>query len=303
MGNTVKDLIKKPSLLFLTCGHRGLFNWMPDEMYLKIAYYIKMGHRLDLDCPKTFNEKLQWLKLYDRNPKYTKMVDKYEAKNYVASLIGDEYIVPTLGVWDQFDEIDFSKLPNQFVLKCTHDSGGLVICRDKSKLDLDAVRRKMNGSLKHNYFWGMREWPYKDIIPRIIAEKYMENKSGVDLIDYKFYCFNGKPKFLYISEGLENHATARISFLTLDWRFAPYERSDFKPFEKLPARPKTFDKMLGICKKLSEKSQFLRVDLYEIDGKLYFSELTFSPCGGLMPFKCKEHDYEIGTLLHLNCKG
>ena len=278
---------------------RGLLNWLPDKPCLYLQYWARLGKRLDLKNPKTFNEKLQWLKLYNRKPEYTRMVDKYEAKKMVANQIGEEYIIPTLGVWDQFDEIDFASLPNQFVLKCTHDSGGLVVVRDKSKLDIPAAKEKINRSLKTNYYLHGREWPYKNVRPQVIAEKYIEDPDCHGLRDYKFYCFNGEPRFLYISEGLENHETAQISFLTLDWNFAEFGRSDFQPFTELPPKPRSFDEMVKLARELSAGHAFLRVDLYDIAGKIYFSELTVTPCGGYMPFDPEKWDLKLGELIDL----
>lgn len=194
----------------------GLYDGMDDETFLKMAYKRKFGKELDLNNPVTFNEKLQWLKLNDRKPEYTEMVDKFMAKKYVASIIGQEHIIPTLGVWSRFDDIDFDKLPTQFVLKCTHDSGGLVVCKDKSNLNKKAAKKKIEKSMKTNYYKGGREWPYKNVKPQIIAEEYMEDISGNGLTDYKFYCFNGVPKYLYVSNGMDNHETARLSFLTMN---------------------------------------------------------------------------------------
>lgn len=288
----------------------GLFNHMADEEYIKLVYWARMGKKLNLDNPKTFNEKIQWLKLYDRNPEYTKMVDKYEAKNYVASIIGDEYIIPTLGVWDKFEDIDFDSLPNKFVLKCTHDSGGIVICRDKSKLNYLEAENKINKSLNTNFYMHSREWPYKNVKPRIVAEKYMEDSTEdysdspqmkvCGLTDYKFYCFNGIVKYLYVSKGLEDHSTARISFLSPDWKKMDFKRSDYSPFVELPHKPHNFEKMKRIAEILSEHTDFLRVDLYEIDNQIYFSELTFSPCGGYMPFDPPEYDEIVGNDLLLS---
>lgn len=294
--------LKKPKNVIIGLKNHGFFNWLPDKPYLKMSYRLALSRKLDLKNPKTFNEKLQWLKLYDRKDIYTKMVDKYEVKKYIAERIGEEYVIPNYGVWDKFDDIDFDALPDQFVLKCTHDSGGLVIVRDKSKFDKEKARKKINKSLKRNYYHHGREWPYKNVKPRIIAEKYMEDMSSRELVDYKFYCFNGKPEFLYVSTGLEDHSTAAISFLTMNFQFAPYQRSDFKPFETLPNKPKNFEKMAALASALSTNIDFLRVDLYEINGNVYFSELTFSPCSGYMPFKNMEHDSEIGNMLHLSKK-
>ncbi len=263
--------------------------------------YYKHFHRfIDFKNPQTFNEKLNWLKLNDRRPEYTQMVDKYAVRDYISEKLGEEYLIPLLGVWDDPQEVDFDALPNQFVLKWNHDSGSVIICRDKSKLDIQKTVATLASKRSHNGYWYGREWPYKNVKPRIIAEEYMEDSSGAGLRDYKFYCFNGTPKFLYISEGLEDHSTARISFVTTEWEFASYERSDFKPFDKLPPKPECFDQMLELAAKLSMGVDFLRVDFYEIDEKVFFSELTFFPCGGFMPFKNMDHNIEIGEMLHLS---
>ena len=273
---------------------------MPDKPYLQLYYLAKLKKVLHLKNPKSFNEKLQWLKLYDRKKIYTTMVDKYEVKKYVADKIGDSYIIPTLGVWDKAENIDFEKLPDRFVLKCTHDSGGLVVCRDKSRLDLDRTREILQKSLRNDFYSEAREWPYKNVKRRIIAEKFMEDENQKNgLIDYKFYCFDGKPRFLYVSKGLEDHATASISFLDLDWSFSPFQRSDYKGFETLPEKPAGYETMLKLAEQLSAGFSFLRVDLYEIGEKIYFSELTFTPCGGTMTFTPPEWDDKIGQWLIL----
>ena len=281
-------------------AREGRLDSLSDKAYLKLMYRARMGKKLNLKAPKTFNEKLQWLKLYDRKPIYTTMVDKYEAKKYVAGHIGEEYIIPTLGVWDSFDEIDFDSLPNQFVLKCTHNSGGLAICRNKENWDPVTKREMFERCLKKNYYFSGREWPYKNVKPQVIAETYMEDpEQPAGLRDYKFYCFNGEPRLLYVSEGLENHATAKISFLNADWTFAPFGRSDYRPFSQLPPKPANYERMLSLAKQLSQGIPFLRVDLYEINGKVYFSELTFSPCSGMMPFDPPEWDAICGEMITL----
>ena len=173
-------------------------NRLPDKYILKREYRLRMGIPLNLQNPQIFNEKLQWLKLYDRNPLYTTLVDKYAVKKWVSEKIGEQYVIPTLGIWEKFEDIDFDKLPNKFVLKCTHDSGGLVICKDKTKFDIESAKNKLNKSLKQNYYYSLREWPYKNVSPRIIAEKYMEDSRDAELRDYKFYTFNGEPKFIQI---------------------------------------------------------------------------------------------------------
>lgn len=289
--------ILKKGFMFLS--NRGFFDSMSDETYLKLRYNCIMGKKLNLDNPVTYNEKLQWLKLYDRKPEYTKMVDKYEAKKYVADIIGEEYIIPTLGVWDSVDDIDFDALPNQFVLKCTHDSGGLVICKDKSKLDIENAKNTLNHFLNRNFYNVHREWPYKDVKPRIIAEKYMEDEAGKELKDYKFFCFNGEPKLLYISEGLSDHSTAKISFANMDYNISEFKRNDFKSFDELPKKPVNFEKMKELAKVLSKDRAFIRVDFYEINKKIFFGELTFFPCSGYLPFDPEKYDKVLGDWITL----
>ncbi len=287
----------------LSVNAKSMLRFLPDRAYIRLYYFAKFHHRCHLRHPETFNEKLQWLKLYDRKPVYTAMVDKYEAKQYVAERIGEEYIIPTLGVWDTFDAIDLDALPQQFVLKSTHYSGGIVVCRDKATFDAEAAEKLLSEHLKKNYYWEGREWPYKNVRPRILAEKYMVDakaaQTAPELMDYKFYCFDGEAKYLYISKGLENHATASISFLTMNWEFAPFGRSDYQPFQELPAKPRHFEEMVGLAQKLAQGHAFLRVDLYEINEHPYFSELTFTPCAGMMPFVPPEWDRMLGECLIL----
>lgn len=279
---------------------RYLMRFIPDKSYLKICYRLKTHKKLNLKNPQTFNEKIQWLKLYNRKPEYTTMVDKYRVRDYIKEKIGEEYLIPLVGgPYTSVDEIDLDALPDQFVLKCNHDSGSVVICRDKKDFDFEAARQKLDDCLKHNFWYLGREWPYKDVKPCIIAEKYMVDESGSELKDYKFYCFNGIPYFLYVSQGLENHETARISFLNLNWSFASFSRSDYQPLEKLPPKPLKFDEMISITQKLSKDIPFLRVDLYEINGQVYFGELTFFAAGGFMPFYPKKADLEVGKLLDI----
>jgi hypothetical protein len=296
----MKDNIIKKGFRYLAA--RGYFNFLPDEIYLRAKYWACTGRKMNLKNPTRFNEKLQWLKIYERKNIYSKMVDKYSAKEYVSNLIGSEYIIPTLGVWDSFDDIDFSELPNQFVLKCTHDSGGLVICRDKKALDLSKTRAKIEKSLKKNYYFSGREWPYKNVKPRIIAEKYMEDNDSQELRDYKFYCFDGIPKFLYLSQGMEKHETARIDFLNLKWEKEPFYREDYKRFDRIPPQPEKLDEMIELCKKLAGDIPFLRVDFYQINHKVFFGELTFSPGSGFSEFVPDEWNEIIGSWITLPSK-
>ena len=289
-----------PAIRFAYLTELGFMNHMSDEAFTLREYRYRTGKTLNLKNPQTFNEKLQWLKVHDHNPEYTKMVDKYAAKQYAAEKIGADHIIPALGVWSTFDEIDFDALPEQFVLKCTHDSGGLVICRDKTQFDKAAARRKIEKYLKRKYFYEHREWPYKDVQPQILAEQYMQDGDQKSLVDYKFYCFNGVPRYLYVSRGMENHATAQIGFLNLEWTFAPFGRTDYRPLSELPPKPQRYEEMLEFARKFSEGIPFLRVDLYEINGKVYFGELTFTPCAGAMPFDPPQADLEVGRLLDIS---
>ena len=276
----------------------GLCDTMPDEEYLKRLFKIKLGYDLDLDNPRTFNEKLQWLKLYDRKPIYTTMVDKYAVKDYVASIIGDEYIIPTLGVWDCFDEIDFDSLPDQFVLKCTHDSGGLVICRDKAKLNIPEARVKINKSLKRNYFYYGREWPYKNVKPRIIAEQYMEDSNDRELRDYKFFCFGGVAKCYKVD--FDRFFEHRANYFTSDGKVMRLGEEVCPPdFKKKIECPANLEKIKQFAETLSKTHPFLRTDFYDVDGKVYFGELTFYPASGLGKFIYEGNDEMLGSWIQL----
>lgn len=278
--------------------YKGWFNFLTDENYLKLEYKIIMNEKLNLKDPKTFNEKLQWLKLYDRNPEYTKMVDKYEAKKYVSNLIGEEYIIPTLGIYDNFNEINFDKLPNQFVMKCTHDSGSSIICKDKSKFDFKIAKNIMNKKLKKNYFYMAREWPYKNVKPRIIIEKYMTTDEKEELTDYKLMCFNGEVKCSFVCLDRNSDSGLKVDFYDLEWKKMPFERHYPNSKITLP-KPKNYDLMIELAEKLAREISFVRVDFYEIDGRIYFGELTFFPGAGLEEFTPEKYDEILGDMLEL----
>lgn len=298
MKKTFLKIVKNPMNIFLSLGHRGYFNWIGDELFLRIAFLIRMGKILNLKNPRTFSEKLQWLKLFDHNPEYTQMVDKCEAKKYVSAIIGENYIIPTLGVWDNADEIEFEKLPNQFVIKCTHDSGGLILCKDKSTLNFDKAKKKLNKCLKNNYYWGNREWPYKNIRPRIIAEKYMSEGVDEDLKDYKFFCFNGDPKYCQVISDREKRMS--IDFFDGMWNHLDFHEPRIFPFSEESIKcPANFDEMKRLAKVLSKDMPFIRVDFYEINGKVYFGELTFFPTSGMGGFKPEKWDYIFGSMIKL----
>jgi hypothetical protein len=273
---------------------------LPDKLYLKIIFEDKMGKKLNLRKPTTFNEKLQWLKLYDRRPEYTTMVDKYAVKKIVADIIGEEYIIPTLGVWDRAEDIEWDKLPDQFVLKCTHDSGGLVICRDKKKLDKKAAIEQLNNCLKRDFYIYGREWPYKNVPHRIIAEKYIESSSDTnDLPDYKFFCFDGEVKAMFVAtERYNPNEDVKFDFYDVDFNHLPF-RQGHDNADVHPKKPYNYDKMKYAATLLSKGLPHIRVDFYETGNRFYFGELTFFHFSGLMPFDPEEWDKIFGGYLVL----
>ena len=274
----------------------GSFKWLNDEVCIKIQYYAVFGKSCDLENPKTFNEKLQWIKLYDRNPEYTEMVDKYEAKEYVKKIIGEEYIIPTLGIYNSFEEIDFNKLPNQFVMKCTHDSGSTIICKNKSTFNMKNAKKVMNKKLKKNYYYASREWVYKNIKPRIIIEKYMVDESGTELKDYKFFCTKGTPKLMFIAT--DRNIDTRFDFFDMDFNHMPFLNGHLNSDKKIN-KPKGFEKMKELAKILTKDIQNVRVDFYDINGRIYFGEYTFYHWSGLVPFEPEKYDEIVGDMLEL----
>lgn len=285
---------------FLDSCVKNLGFLLPDKVYLSLRYRFIMGHWINWSNPKTFTEKIQWLKLYNRKPEYTKMVDKNAVKQYVANIIGEEYVIPTLGIWDKPEDIEWDTLPDKFVLKTTHGGGGggVVICKDKTTFNREAAIAKLNESLASDIYLNYREWPYKNVPKRIIAEKFMapeKNPIPADLPDYKFFCFNGEPKFLYVSES-QNH---KLSFLNLDWTPTDFGRDDYEPLTEIPPKPSDIDEMIEIVKKLAKDKAHVRVDLYNVENKIYFGELTFYTGSGFIPFNPKEFDGNIGDLLTL----
>ena len=286
-----------PIAVFNALGARKVFNWMPDEMYLKIQYRLALHKRLDLKNPVTYNDKIQWLKIHDRRPEYTMMVDKYAVRDYIGKMIGEQYCIPLVGgPWKSFKEIDFDALPDQFVLKCNHDSGGLVICKDKSKLDKAAAEKKINKSLRRNFYWANREWPYKNVKPCIIAEQYMVDESGYELKDYKFFCFDGVPKAMFIATDRNTHT--KFDFFDMDFNHLPFTNGH-PCADHTPEKPKGFEEMKQLAGILSKGIKQVRVDFYEINGRVYFGELTFSHWSGMVPFEPEEWDYRFGEWINL----
>jgi len=285
---------------FLINSSLGMYDNMPDEEYLKRKFRACMGKELDLENPKTLNEKLQWLKLYDRKPEYTMMVDKVRVREYIAQTIGEEYLIPLLGVWEDPEDIDFDALPDQFVLKCNHNSGlGMCICKDKSKLDIPKVKRELKKGLKQDYYLTGREWPYKDVLRRIIGEKYMVDEFGADLKDYKIMCFGGKAMCSFVCSDRHSGKGLHVTFFDRNWEIMPFERhypANWKDIE----RPKQYEKMLELAENLAGQIPFVRVDFYEVDGKIYFGEMTFFPGSGLEEFTPDEWDYTLGSWIDLS---
>lgn len=272
---------------------------MSDEEYLKLRYRQAFGYELNLENPQTFNEKIQWLKLHDRKPIYTTMVDKYLAKQYIADRVGSEYVIPTLGRWDEFEDIDFDQLPERFVLKCNHDSGSVFICKDKKTFDYVGVGGKMNAALQQNYYWMTREWPYKDVKPCIIAEPYMEDSTTHELRDYKFLCFDGVPKLLYVASDRQvDKEQTKFDFYDMDFHHLAV-KNGHPNSSQIIVKPTSFNKMVELAAFLSKGFPLLRIDFYEVDGKPYIGELTFSHMNGMTPFDPEEWDYKFGEWISL----
>lgn len=285
-------------IIYVIANRTNSARFLPSDFYLKIAYETLIGKKLNLECPQTFNEKLQWLKLHNQRIEYTAMVDKYAVKQYVANKIGKQYIIPTLGVWKHFDEIDFDKLPNQFVLKCTHDSGGLVICEDKYKLDKKAAKEKIEKCLKRNYYWVAREWPYKNVQPQIIAEKYLTDTTQNELIDYKIMMFDGKEYCSFVCTNRYSENGLNVTFYDKNWEIMKFERH--YPRSTIPIeKPKSYQTMIELARKLSAGIPFVRIDFYEVKGQVYFGEITFFPGSGFEEFSPDYFDKTLGELIKL----
>ena len=277
----------------------GAFNHMEDSRYLGVLFYLHFGRRINWVNPQTYNEKLQWLKLYDRRPEYSIMVDKYKVREYVAEKIGAEHLIPSMGVWESADEIDFEKLPNRFVLKCNHNSGfGFFICKDKSKLHIQSVRKILSKGLKQDFFFTGREWPYKDVPRRIIAEEFMTDDKG-ELWDYKFYCFDGEPKIaLVVTDRFESPGFSKFDYFDMEWNHLAFSQGGANSSKDIE-KPGSFKQMIAISKALSKGIPHVRVDLYEIHGQVYFGELTLYDSSGFAAFNPEKWDYTFGSWINL----
>lgn len=302
--STALEMIKNkrreiPYAIFRNISRTGLTRGVPDEAYLKIAYRLSVGQRLNIDSPATFSEKLQWLKLNDRRPQYVTMVDKYRVREYISQIIGAEYLIPLLGVWAKAEEIDFDTLPEQFVLKCNHDSGSVIVCKDKSKADRTLIVSRLNKALATKGFWFGREWPYYGVKPVIIAEKYMEDHTTRELRDYKFFCFNGCVRCFKVDfDRFDKHGA---NYYDREKKLLPFGEECCPPqYDKEIVFPATLDKMIVLAEKLSTGISFLRVDFYSVDEHIYFGELTFFPASGFGRFVPDDWDHKLGNWLKID---
>ena len=289
----VKHLFTQPTQTLLAALVTTCRYW-PDKLYLSLYYRLTFHRQLHWRNPQTFNEKLSWLKIYNRRPEYTQMADKYAVKQHVANLVGGGYIVDNLLVTDSWDEIDFSVLPERFVIKCTHDSGGAFVCRDKNTFDFEGTRQIIERNFKRNYFFPCREWPYKNIQPRIIIDRYLDDHTGNELRDYKWWCFNGVPTYMYCTikgkDVYENFYDMDFKPVAIDHGF-PRHQPEFE-------RPANFELMKELATKLSQGIPFVRVDFFDVEGKVYFGEFTFYDWAGLRPFG-GDWDKKLGALIKL----
>ena len=301
MAKGIGKIVFDKNYRFRFLSGLGRYTNMPDEEYLKKKFYAVFGTALDLDNPRTFNEKMQWLKLYNRDDKYTLMVDKYLVKDYVANTIGERYIIPTLGVWENPDEIDFNSLPNRFVIKCNHNSGlGMIICSNKEKLDETAARKQLWTGIKQDYYSIDREWPYKNVNRKILAEKFMEDSEQKDgLTDYKIYCFNGEPRVIQVIKDRFSSSGMINDHYTLDWRKLDLVRGHYRITKEAIAKPVEMDEMIYLASILSKNIPFVRVDFYIINHSIYFGELTFFPASGFTQFHPEKWDFVFGEWIKL----
>lgn len=299
LAYNIRKYCRKPEKAIVDLCHYDHYQFAPlisDKLYIKCLYKVKTGRKLNLNNPKMKSEKLQWLKLYDRNPRYTKMVDKYEGKRYVASIIGEEYIIPTLGVYDSVEEINWDGLPNQFVLKCTHDSGSVVVVKDKGKIDKESICSKIKVCLNKNHFYRGREWPYKSVKPRIIAEMYLGEIPN----DYKVLCVNGTVELIEVHTGrfTEDHTE---DFYDKTWNKTGISKLAYcKASSKPIAKPDNLEKMISLSEELSFGIPQLRVDWYDVNGKLYWGEFTFFDGSGCTEFDNPEDELWYGNLINLD---
>lgn len=304
-NNIVKKIIRfclNKDYRFLILANRGFYAYLDDKKYLERMFRVQLGKNLNFENPVTFNEKIQWLKINNRESEYTIMVDKYKVREYISETIGEQYLIPLLGVWDSPDEINFDILPDEFVLKCNHNSGlGMCICKNKSTLNIEKVKQNLSNGLNENYYLLYREWPYKNVEKKIIAEKYMSDQ-GKELQDYKIHCFNGIPKIILVCRDRFSDTGLTEDFFDIEWNHLNISRENCKhSVDKIKA-PKNLKLMLRLARILSENIPFVRIDFYEINGKVYFGEITFFPASGLKKFIPEKWDIDLGNEIQLNKK-
>ncbi len=288
-----RDIIKNRELRLKLIN---LLRFIPTKPYLKMVYRIKAGKKLNLKNPVTLCDKLNWLKIHDIHPEYTQLVDKIGVRDYIKENFGEEYLIPIYGSWEHFDDIDFDALPDKFVLKCNHDSGSVKVINDKSCIDKKELKSFFEGRLKMNSYVFGREYPYKDVKPLIYAEKHMATDGQTDINDYKFFCFNGKPEILLIAT--DRSTDMRTDFYDMDFNHLDLTRI-YGYSDKVIEKPQTFEQMKEFAANLSKDMKFVRIDLYEIGGKIYFGEFTFFPGGGFWPLKPEKWEYELGKLIDI----
>jgi len=294
----VKAIVQASNHPFL----KALLSLCSDKLFIKIKWRARrMPYHLNLKKPRTFSEKLQWIKLYDHNQLYTTLVDKFKVKEYVTKKIGSEHVIPILGVWDSVDDIDWNDLPNQFVIKCSHDCGGMVICKDKTKLDIANASERLKKAFGRNYYYEGREWPYKNVQPKIFAEAYMEDEFG-ELRDYKFFCFDGEVKAMFIASDRQTAGEeVKFDFFDADFKHLPFTQGHPNA-KQIPEKPKGFDEMKRLASQLSKGLPEVRVDFYDVNGNIFFGEFTFFHFGGMVPFNPVEWDYKFGEWIKLPVK-
>ncbi len=292
------DKQSRDAFIFKCFNRCGVYNNLSDEDFLKKKYKQVFGVRLNLDNPQTYNEKLQWLKLYDRKKEYTKMVDKYEVKKYVADTIGKKYVIPTIDVWNSVNDIDFDKLPKQFVLKCTHDSGGVVICKDKDKFNFIKAKKVLTKAIKKDFYKAVREWPYKNVKHRIIAEEYITDEDGQDIKDYKFYCFNGKVKCIMVNSDRNSEEVTKADYFDENFNWLNFTWG-YQHSKNIPCKPQGFEEMKRIAEILSKDLIHVRIDLYYVKNKIFFGEITFYDGSGFSKIEPKEWDLKLGSYIKL----
>lgn len=290
-------MAKTPYKFLSAMVRNGLLNWVPDPLILRIRYRNRTGTKLNLKNPVLYSEKMQWIKLYDRRPECPRLADKLLVRDHIREVLGEEFLIPLIAVYNSVEEIDWDTLPDQFVLKCTHGSGSNIICKNKADLDIPLAKKKLKKWMKTNWYWRSREWPYKNLERRIVCEKYITDETGVELKDYKFFCFSGEPKFVQVD--FDRYSGHKRNFYDLDWSYMPVSLNHpTDPSKDIP-RPQKLDEMIRIAKILSSDYPFVRIDLYSIHDTVYFGEITFFAGGGLVPFYEADFDRQVGDWIKL----